>query len=82
LAGVSWLLSFFLSRAVVRFRVPQARPDEVNGGFRGGDTFLGFLLKGMQHVDHAGETHSVNGAVGVAVEVLDDLEDTAAAESL
>jgi hypothetical protein len=36
----------------------------------------------VQHVNEAGELHGVDGAVCVAVEILDDLENSRAAEAL
>src|SRR5207247_1966774 len=38
------------------------------------DALLRLLLKDVKHVDCVGELHGVNGAVGVPVEVFDELE--------
>src|SRR4051794_33122670 len=66
---------------VVFFGPLQARLDQVDIPLRSCDAFLRFLLKGMQDVDNAGESDGVDGAVRVAVEVIDDLEDTPATKS-
>ena len=42
------------------------------------DALPGFLLERMQHIDHACEPDRIDRATGVAIIVVDDLQDTAA----
>ena len=42
---------------------------------------LRLFLKGVQHVNNAGEAHSVNCAVSVAVEVISDLQNACPSEA-
>jgi hypothetical protein len=44
------------------------------------NAFLRFLLKGVEHVNQAGEANRVDGPVGVTVEILDDFKNTTAAK--
>ena len=46
------------------------------------NSVLRFLLEGVEHVDDPCEAHSVDGAAGVAVMVVDHLEHASAGESL
>jgi hypothetical protein len=62
--------------------ITQARFDKFNVLLRGGDALLRFLLESVQHVHHAGKTHGINGPVGVAVEIIDQLQDSTPAKSL
>jgi hypothetical protein len=75
------LFSFLAPRAVILLGMPQTRLYEVNGLFRSRNALLRFFLKGVEHVYQTGEAKSVNGPVGVAVKVLDNLQDATAAES-
>ena len=43
--------------------------------------FFAFFLKGVQHIHHTGKTHGLNGPVGVAVEIVDQFQNSTAAES-
>jgi hypothetical protein len=60
----------------------KPRPDELNFMSRRFDTLPGFLLEGMQHIDHSGKSNGVNGAISIAVFIVDHLQNTSAAESL
>jgi hypothetical protein len=57
-------------------RFGQLKPclDYLDIAFRRLDSLLGLLLEGMKDVDNAGEANGVDGAVSIAVLVIDDLE--------
>jgi hypothetical protein len=56
--------------------------DRFDVRFRRGDAFLRLLLERPQHVNRFREAHCIDGPIGVAVEVLDDLQNTGSAETL
>ena len=56
--------------------ITQARSDKFNVLLEGGDALLRFLLESVQHIHHSGKTHGINGPVGVAVEIIDQLQDS------
>jgi hypothetical protein len=62
--------------------IAQARLDQFNVAFGAGDALFRFLLKRMEYVNDTGKTYGVNSPEGVAVKIIDYLEDSAAAESL
>jgi hypothetical protein len=62
--------------AVMHLCVTQARLYELNLVLRGGDAFFRFLLESVQDIHDVGKAHGVNGPIGVAVEVLDQLKDS------
>lgn len=66
----------------MRFGQPEPCLDYLDIALRGLDSFLRLLLKGMKDVDNAGETNGIDGAVSIAVLVIDHLEHTPAAKSL
>jgi hypothetical protein len=70
------------ARAVVLVSNPQTPRDQRDFLLGRGNPSLRLLLKSMKHIDHSREAHGVNGPVGVTVEVFDDLQHTASAESL
>ena len=75
-------MSFALgTRAVMRFGITQARFNEIDLLFRSGDALFRLLLKSVQYVHHASETHGLNGPIGVAVEIVDQFQNRTAAES-
>ena len=51
----------------------QALLDEVEVALGGGDPPGGFLLERMEDVQHALHAHRVDGAIGIAVEVVANL---------
>ena len=65
-------------------RFGQLKPclDYLDIALRGLDSLLGLLLEGMKDVDNAGKANGVDGAVSIAVLVIDYLEHTPAAKSL
>jgi hypothetical protein len=73
---------FLCARTVMLLSIPQARFDKFNVLLGRGDALFRFLLESVQHIHHSGKTHGVNGPVGVAVEIIDQFQDTAPAESL
>jgi hypothetical protein len=48
---------------------------EIDLRIRSGDSLLRLLLKSMKHVDRIREAHGVHRPVGVAIVLLDDLQD-------
>jgi hypothetical protein len=62
--------------------ITQARFDKFNVLLGRSDALLRFLLESVQHIHHSGKTHGINGPVGVAVEIIDQLQDGTPAESL
>jgi hypothetical protein len=62
--------------------ITQARFDKFNVLLGSGDALLRFLLESVQHIHQSGETHGINGPAGVAVEIIDQLQDSTPAESL
>jgi hypothetical protein len=60
----------------------QASLDQLDIPLRSRDAFLRLLLKGMQDVNHASKLDGVDGAVGIAIEVIDDFKDTPATKPL
>ncbi len=56
--------------------ITQARSDKFNVLLEGGDALLRFLLESVQHIHRSGRTHGINGPVGVAVEIIDQLQDS------
>jgi hypothetical protein len=60
---------------MIALGVSQTPLDEVHVALRRRDASLGFLLEGVQYIDGVAEPHRVDGAVGVAVEVFDKLDD-------
>jgi hypothetical protein len=59
----------------------QALPEQVQVPLRGGDPFGRFLLERVEDVQDALEADRVDGAIGIAVKVVANLQD-AAAETL
>src|SRR5690348_1242841 len=62
-------------------RLAVAFSDELNIVLSRFDATLGLLLKGMEHVDAAGEPHCIHGSIRVALEVVHDLQHAGTAES-
>ena len=56
----------------------QSLPDKVEVPLRGGDPLGRFLLERVEHVQDALEADRVDGTISVAVEVVANLENTAA----
>jgi len=52
-------------------------PDQFNVSLRGGNPARRFLLKGVQDVQHALKSHSVDGPIRIAVKVVADFENPA-----
>ena len=59
---------------MVRLGASQARADQFDVVSRSLAALPRFLLKGVEHVDNAGKTDGVDGPVGVAIEVIYDLQ--------
>jgi hypothetical protein len=59
--------------------VTQALPNKFYVPQRSGDAACRFLLKRMQDVKHTLKPNRVGGPVGIAVEVIPDLQDPAEA---
>lgn len=59
------------------FRALEARLDQIDLMLRCRNAFLRLLLKGMQHIDDAGKPDRIDCAIGIAVEVVDDLKNAA-----
>ena len=57
----------------------ESAADQVQRGFGGRDPFLGFLLKGVQHVDGVRQLDGVDRSIRVAIEVVHDFQDSFAA---
>jgi hypothetical protein len=55
----------------MQFGITQARFDKVNVLPRCSYALFRFLLESMQHVNHPGKTHGLNGPVGISIEVID-----------
>jgi hypothetical protein len=66
----------------VLFGSLQAGLGQIDIPMGSSDTFLRFLLKGMQDVNHASKLDGVDGTVSIPVEVIDDFKDTAATKPL
>ena len=62
--------------------VAQARLDQFDVSLGRGDACSGLVLESMKHVNQAGEAHRKNRPVSVAVEVIDQFQNSAATESL
>jgi hypothetical protein len=60
----------------------EALPYQLDLTFRRLNAARGFLLKRMEHVDDFTKSNRVNRSVRVAVEVVNDLEQAATAETL
>ena len=56
----------------------QSLPDQIEMTLWGGYPPRGLVLKRVEDVQHAFETHGVNGAVRVSVVVIANLNDAAA----
>jgi hypothetical protein len=57
--------------------IAQTLPDQVDVPLRSGDSARGFLLKGMQDIQHALEPNCVDRSLGIAVKVVPNLENPA-----
>ncbi len=60
---------------VIGFRDAQPPFDKIDIDTSGSYSFARFLLKGVEYIDHFPEPHCVNGAIRVAVMILDDFKD-------
>jgi hypothetical protein len=60
----------------------QSLFDQFDLVFRRRDPVLRLLLEGVEHIDDAREAHGLDGAVGVAVMVVDHLQHARPAEPL
>jgi hypothetical protein len=56
--------------------ITRAQFDKLNVLLGSGDALLRLLLESVQHIHHSGKTHGINGPVGVAVEIIDQLQDS------
>jgi hypothetical protein len=63
------------------FRCQQSTFDESDVVLRCLRFFRGFLLEAVKYVDCIAETHCVDGAIGVPVKVLDNLQNTGMAKT-
>src|SRR5712691_4290465 len=59
----------------------EARLDQLDFRFRCLNSALRFLLKGVEHVHAASQPHGVDGAISVTVMLLDNFQDSSAAEA-
>jgi hypothetical protein len=59
----------------------QTLVDQVEVPLRGSNSLRGFLLEGMEHVQNTLKTHRVDCTVGVTVEVIAYLKNSAAKAS-
>jgi len=56
--------------------------DQAQVGFRESDALLGFFLKGVEYVYDSGEANGVDGAIGVTIEIVHDLQHASAIKPL
>src|SRR6266478_5281831 len=55
--------------------------DKLDFLLRGRHALLRFLLESMKHEDRPGEFYGIDGSIGIALVILDDFQDSGAAES-
>jgi hypothetical protein len=57
--------------------IAQTLPDQVDVPLRSGNSARGFLLKGMQDIQHALEPYRVDRPVGIAFKIVSNLKNPA-----
>jgi len=56
----------------------QAPPEQIEVPLWGGNPLCGFLLEHVEHIQDALKAHGIDGAVGVAIEVVANLDNSTA----
>src|SRR3954452_23512822 len=81
LLGFAFIVCLFEPLLVIPLGTCQSSLDEFDLVLGRFDSTLALFLKHVQHVNRLGESNRVHGAIGVAREILNDLQNAAALEA-
>jgi hypothetical protein len=76
-----WRSGWRSFRSVYRFGFTEPPRDQIEIMLCGCDAMRGLLLKTGWHINRASEPDGIYGAVGIAIVLLDDLQNSCPAES-